>query len=590
MRRVAILLAVVAAAAAFAVVATRDHRRTPQYVILVCLDAVRPDHLGCYGYGVATSPNIDDLAAKGFVFEDAVSQAPWTIPSIATILSSTFPCQHGARRTGGSRAPYAGLESNFIETLKSLGYQTALFTGGLAIKDKVPGLELTGSALTWLKKNLESRCLIVIHDYETHSPYVAAPECVAKIDPGYDGRFRYSFGDMDVLRKARVGRLGQALDLSEAEVRHIKALYDCQIAQADAAVGSLVDSLEAWDRLAQSMIVIFADHGEEFLEHGSIDHGQTVYEESIRVPLVIFCPALGTRGRRVAEQVGLIDIAPTVFDVLGIEKPPTFEGITMAPMLAARAKIARHPRRPCGIPATCLVAESIARRSERKALRCPPWKLIFDPFFGAEELYDISADPGETRNLIDARSEVASALADTLLVMEKYYPGGWCVAWRGGGPARVAGKVSLEGSLVEAVAHNFFPELDAETDSLATSADWQSVRFAAAVAGQWKGVEIRMAGDARATFDLRLEPAEPTPRSGMVARLGTTGETARLPITLGPERARVDRRDLRGLFAGANAAEWDCVVFWIEPGAEPSAKIEKEAELRKQLRAVGYLD
>jgi hypothetical protein len=250
------------------------------------------------------------------------------------------------------------------------------------------------------------------------------------------------------------------------------------------------------------------------------------------------------------------------------------------------------------------VAESIARRSEKKALRCPPWKLIFDPFFGAVELYDISADPRETRNLIEARPDLVSAMTDTLLVMEKYYPGGWCIAWRGTAPYTVAGQVDAGDSLVEAVAHNFFPEIDPDTDSLATSEDWQSVRFTTGVTDQWKGVEIRMAGPARASFDLRLKAAAPArsagsgPAPGATARIGRAGEPVRFPLRLGPDEARVDRRDLRSLFArreapaeaSASAPEWECVVFWIEPGAEPAAKTRREAELRKQLRAVGYLE
>jgi hypothetical protein len=288
--------------------------------------------------------------------------------------------------------------------------------------------------------------------------------------------------------------------------------------------------------------------------------------------------------------VGLIDIAPTIFDILGIEKPPSFEGVTLAPLMSPGTKISRQARRPCGIPATCLVAESVARRSEKKALRCPPWKLVFDPFFGAVELYDISADPGETRNLIDTRPEVASVLADTLLVMEKYYPGGWCIAWRGDTTARVVGEVTVDDSLVEAVAHNFFPEIDPETDSLVTSGNWKSVGFATALASEWKGVEIRMAGRAGATLDIRLEPEGLSRNSGLAAEIGKTGRTARLPVTLEPERARVDRRDLRALFARANTEKWNCIVFWIEPGAEPTARIEKETELRKQLKAVGYLE
>ena len=595
MRRLAAIVLVAAAAVvSITILAVRSHKQAPQYVFLICLDAVRPDHLGCYGYGAGTSPAIDALAGEGFVFEDAVSQAPWTTPSIATILTSTFPSQHGARRTEGSRVPYSGVASSFVETLGNLGFQTALFTGGIAIKDKVPGSELVASSLKWLKQNLGSKCCIVIHDYETHGPYIAAPSCVEELDPGYKGPFKLRFGEMEVLRKARVGRLSEVLNLSGADLKHIKALYDCQIIDADAAVGALVDSLAAWDRLDRSMIMVFSDHGEEFLEHGSIDHGQTVYEESIRVPLVIFCPSLGMKPVRIKEQVGLIDLAPTIFDALRIEKPAAFEGISLLPLMSRRSKVVRETVRPCGIPAGCLVAESIARRSEKKALRCPPWKLIYDPFYGSGELYDISADPGETLNLIDERPDVASMLTDTLLVMRKFYPGGWCIAWRGepSTSAEVKGRIDVDANLIEAVPHDFFPGVDAETDSVVTADDWRSVRFVTPVAPGWKGIEIRMEGPARATADVRfLRRGSGAARPfAPVAAIGEAGATVTLPAILNPEDARVERANLRDVFEDAERNGRQCVIFWTDPGSEPTARARKETELRQQLKAIGYVD
>ena len=113
-----------------------------------------------------------------------------------------------------------------------------------------------------------------------------------------------------ILKKARIGRLSE-IGLTDSDIRHIKALYDCEIVRTDASVGALVDSLEAWGRLERAMIIITADHGEEFLEHGSLDHGQTLYDESLKVPLVIFAPACVDAGGRFPEQVGLIDIGPT---------------------------------------------------------------------------------------------------------------------------------------------------------------------------------------------------------------------------------------------------------------------------------------
>jgi arylsulfatase A-like enzyme len=601
MRRALVIAAVIVAAAVVVLVFIQRRPAKPRYVFLVCLDAVRRDHLSCYGYGVKTTPRIDELAAQGVVFEDAITQAPWTTPSVATVLSSQFPCQHGVRRREASADPYTSMGVNCLEKLVALGFETALFTGGIALKEKVPTSELVQSALLWAKRNRDSRCLAVIHTYETHSPYVAIREYVDALDPGYSGPYAARFGDLDLLKQARLGRLGQTIKLTDADIKHARALYDGQIMRADLAVGTLVNFLETWGMLEQSMIIVFADHGEEFMEHGSVEHGQTVYEESIRVPLVVYCPALTKGPKRVAEQVGLIDLAPTIFDALGVKKPADFEGRSLAPLMSARFKPEPDSLRPCGLPKKCLITESVAHRSEKKALRCPPWKLIFDPFLGAVELYNLAADPGETVNLVDAEPEVTARLAKTLLVMEKYYPGGWCVAWRDPRGGAVAGTVEVDGNFVEAVAHEFFPEADAPRDSLAASQDGRQVRFAATAGPALRGVEIRMAQKASATFALEAAGSDG-------AIVGPAALRRAFPLAVAPDSARVERAALRSFLAGlgspragdapAGAAgahpgvspSWQCAIYWLEPGTEPVARAAKDRELKQQLKAIGYIE
>ncbi|HVP56465.1 MAG TPA: sulfatase [bacterium] len=554
----------------------------PQYIFLFTLDACRRDHLSCYGYSLNTSPRIDQLAGRSFLFQDAVTQAPWTTASVATIVSSTFPCQHGLQMHQSERNPFGGLAVNFIKTLSSAGFQTASFMGGIAMKEKIPSIQLTGEALRWLKQNLKSNCLIWIYSYETHFPYVATEDCVERLDPGYRGPYALRFDDMEVLKKARLGRFAET-GLTMANVKHLEALYDCQIMHGDLAVGMLVDSLRAWGCLDKSMIIIFADHGEEFLEHGTIEHGQNLYEPTMRVPLVIYCPALKAKPKRIDQQVGLIDIGPTVLDLVGVDKPASLEGRSLAPLMSPRFPVPADTLRPCGLPVRYLVAEGIAHRPEIKALRCPPWKLILDPFFGATELYDLAKDPGESNNLIDVNPGVASRLTQVLLVMEKYYPGGWCVAWRDrAGKGAVRGRVEIKGTMIEAVTHNFFPEADPGTDSLVTSADWTTARFAARGRGGWQGLEVRMAADASAAFNLRIEGA---PR--VRATVGASSEPVTLPAVLSPSQARVERSDLRRLFLSQTG---DCFIFWLSPGAEPTAKEQKDKELKKQLKAIGYIE
>jgi len=579
MRKISVSV-VIACAVAAVLLGVRLARRpsAPRYVIMITLDAARRDHFGCYGYAIETSPNIDRLAEEGFVFEDAVSQATWTTASVGTLVSSLFPCQHGLQWAPTGRPLHQGIVENFIKILSARGYQTASFMSGVDLKTKVRTSDLASKALKWLRKNLDKQCLIWIYSYETHYPYRATAACVERLDPGYAGPYKLNFEDMEILKKTRLDRFDQT-GLTPADVRHIRALYDCQIMEADAAVGAFADTLRAWDIFDQSMIIIFSDHGEEFLEHGSIEHGQQLYEETIRVPLILVAPSVADGPGRIARQVGLIDVAPTVMEILGQPVPASYEGLSLAHLISKRFPAPARAARPCGIPADCLVSEAVAHRTEQKVVRRPPWKLFFDPVLGATQLYDLSSDPGETRNVIRDNPEIAAGLTEILLNLEEYYPGGWFVAWRGDS-GRVRGEISLDQGMIEALPHGFFPEVDTRVDSLTVSEDLRLARFSSTAGPEWKGLEIRMGSGAGATLDIR------SGSSPAGVRIGAGGRTARCPVALDYREARVDRRDLSAVFAGTSAG---FVAVWIEPGSDPLATSRQGEELRKQLKAIGYI-
>ncbi|MFH1313388.1 MAG: sulfatase [Candidatus Eisenbacteria bacterium] len=580
----------------------------PQYFIVILMDAVRPDHLGCYGYKRDTSPRIDRLAADGVVFENAIAEAPWTLPSIATILSSTFPCQHGAKRVEGANVGMKDREITFVELLAQAGYKTCamstakIFNPNLGLSqgfdesivvgktgsvlEKVAAIELSDAAITWLRQNRGHKCFLFIHHYDTHYPYKAGEQCVSKFNPGYEGPYRMRFGDssLRILKMARAGRLAEAVDLTDADVEQIKTLYDCEIVRTDKAIGNLVDSLSAWGCLKKSMILISADHGEEFLERGSLDHGQTVYDESIRVPLVIYGPRVVDETGRIDQQVGLIDFGPTILSAAGIEIPPEFEGASLLPHLSSRFKTQQEQLRPSGLPFSCLVSEAIAHRPEKKALRCPPWKLIYDPFFGARELYNLERDPGETENIIEVEAEVASDLTDILLTsLQTYYSGGWCIAWRNPeGKGTIRGNLELNSAMIEVVGHNLYPAFDPAVDSLTISHDRTRLSFGSMLEKRWEGVEVRMPSRQRATIDIVISGS-----GGFETLVGQTPRELTFPATLNPESAEVGRDQLHTLFRQDKA---DLVIFWIDPGSQPMARDEKQEELRRKLKAIGYID
>lgn len=583
-------------------------RSKPQYVIVILMDAVRPDHLSCYGYERQTSPRIDAIAEAGVLFEDAVAQAPWTLPSVATIESSTFPSQHGAHRVGGRNIAMENQQVTFVEILAREGFKTCalstakIFVPGLGLSqgfnesyivgrnpvvlEKVAAAELTDAAVTWMRQHKGDRCFLFIHHYDTHYPYKASEDCTGRFNPGYEGPYRTRFGDssLRILKSARAGRLNEAVDLTPADVEQIKTLYDCEIIRTDKAIGRFVDSLEAWGCLEKSMIIISADHGEEFLERGSLDHGQTIYEESIRVPLVVHCPRVGAAATRIGHQVGLIDLGPTILETLGIEIPATFEGRSFLDLMTGGPAPPQHELRPCGLPVSCLVSEAIAHRPEKKAIRCPPWKLVYDPFFGATELYNLVEDPAETSNLIDRETETAANLTAILLAsLDAYYPGGWCIAWRGrSGDGAIRGEVNVGGGLVEVVGHGLDPEFDPGLDSLVTSGDGRHVSFKSMIDEAWEGIEIRMPSRQKVTIDLSAGGS-----SGLTVQVGADSDELIFPVTLVPDQATVARNQQHRLFEQQDA---DIVIFWIDPGSDPSATDSKQDELRRRLKAIGYIE
>jgi hypothetical protein len=302
------------------------------------------------------------------------------------------------------------------------------------------------------------------------------------------------------------------------------------------------------------------------------------------VPLVVYGPRVIDRPGRIDRQVGLIDFGPTILGAAGIDIPPEFEGASLLPHLSSRFELPQEQLRPSGLPFSCLVSEAVAHRPEKKAFRCPPWKLIYDPFFGAAELYNLERDPGETENVIEVEAGIASDLTDILLTsLETYYPGGWCVAWRNPrGKGTIRGKIELNSAMIEVVGHHLYPAFDPGLDSLVTSSDRTRLTFRSMLERRWEGVEVRMPSRQRVKIDVEVSGSR-----GLETLVGLNPREITFPVTLNPEEAEVGRDRLHSLFRQDKA---DIVVFWIDPGSQPMARDEKQEELRRKLKAIGYID
>lgn len=331
-------------------------------VLIVCIDALRADHLGVYGAGGGMSPNLDRLGAEAVVFERALSVASWTRPAVASLLTGLFPQQHRVLHAGVSGADMMAPEvETLAETLAARGYRTGAFvqnehlqqaTSGLlqgydtTVEDAGQAPLLTHRFLTWLERLApDAPFFAYLHVFDPHWPYT--PELAA---PGGAGdatdalraaQWGLHTGHWWLLRE-RVNRSGLVLDAGQLDT--LRALYDSEIFMTDAVIGRVIQLLRAGGRLDRTLLVVTADHGEGFGEHGRLDHGYGPYHELVRVPLIIHFPGRRHAGTRVASMVQTADIVPTVLDVLGLPQPSVLATHSLLPLSA-------DPARPVAWPA-----------------------------------------------------------------------------------------------------------------------------------------------------------------------------------------------------------------------------------------------
>jgi len=377
------MLAVACTGSAFA---SEPEERGRASVLLVTLDTTRADHLGCYGAEFAATPNLDALAGRGVLFDESVSPAPLTLPSHASILTGMVPRRHGVRNNALSRLD-ADREV-LAAILRRNGYRTAAFVSSVVL-DRITGLDrgfelyddsvrvgervafdyqersaaqTNDAALDYLDR-LEEPFFLWVHYFDPHLPYVP-PE-----------PFRTRFRDRP---------------------------YDGEIAFMDHELGRL---LAAVGKRARSLlIVVTGDHGESLGEHGERAHGVFVYQATQRVPLILAGPGV-PRGKVIAERVGLVDVAPTVLDILGLSPLPDADGRSLLPLLLGEKSAPGVYELESLFPYYAYGWEPL------RGLVRGDYKFIEAP---RDELYRLSSDPEEKTNLAESRTKQASEMQGQL--------------------------------------------------------------------------------------------------------------------------------------------------------------------------------
>jgi arylsulfatase A-like enzyme len=409
-------------------------RPEPPNVLLVVLDTVAAEHVGSAVPGLGHTPNLDRLTREGVAFERAFSTAPWTQPSVASLFTSRMPSSHGVLRLRQVLAPEL---VTLAERLSAEGYDTAGFVTHDLLRSRlgyaqgfshwdqshVGGHEgitsraVTDAALAWLRARAsDAPFFLFVHYFDPH--FVYQHHASHDLTAGYTGPLQPAMGIWE-LRNLRDR-------LTPDDIAYLVGLYREEIAFTDEHLGRLLDYLDTSGLAKRTLVAVVADHGEEFMQRGWIGHTRTLQDELIHVPLVLRLPGvLGPRAE--PSPVSILDVAPTVLELVGAEADPESEGISLAPYLAAAAP----PLPPRDLRAeVSFVAPRLDTRGEQTvfltALIRGELKIVHDLVSGRFRLYDRAADPGERTDRFEDHPR-AGELRDALLA--------WEAARDGHGPA-----------------------------------------------------------------------------------------------------------------------------------------------------------
>jgi arylsulfatase A-like enzyme len=313
-------------------------------VILISIDTLRADHLGCYGYPRETTPNLDEFSEQGVRFDRTIAHAPSTTASHASIFTSLIPPHHGAQRS--KRQPISDKVRTMAEILREAGYRTVSYNGGGQVSAEYGfdrGFEVyeierggfsktVGKAVRWMQHHPDEKFFMFLHTYEVHAPYQPNPAFMEIFDADYSGELDDQI-PMRLLLEINDG----TATIDEPGTQHIVNAYDAEIRSMDKAFGQLVRYLNTRELLEHTIVIFTSDHGEEFDEHAQIGrHSFALYDEILRVPLIIRLPGKKLASTVVVQPVRSIDILPTLIELLGLESSDQFEGSTLTALMRGR--------------------------------------------------------------------------------------------------------------------------------------------------------------------------------------------------------------------------------------------------------------
>jgi len=445
-------------------------------LILIIIDCLRADHLSCLGYSKRTTPNLDKLAGAGVLFSQAISVSHWTAPSFISLFTSTYPLMYGGKLFVTNRG------GTITQALKEHGYATAAFhsnpwlssywgyhRGFDTFDDGIPknisksilsrprklgkkiignngklyeflseiynalvgcpyikGEDLNKKAISWLHDN-QDNFFLWMHYMDVHQPYLPTKGVSSLFKKQHIAKLNKKAGQcvwshyLELHERTNSKLAG----LSPKELKEIIALYDARVSYVDDMIDSLLRMLKQSSILNNTFVIITADHGQQFMEHGNYGHRFCLYDELIRVPLIIFGP--GLKSNVISQQISLLDLAPTILDILKLEKPNTFLGDSLLPLIDGCSLEDRKfgAISEADMRGTCILELKTRRLDANQkmiSLRTAKWKYIYTEG-GQDELYCLGDDPKETKNVIAAEPDIATELRAKIMAHIEFEKG-----------------------------------------------------------------------------------------------------------------------------------------------------------------------
>lgn len=562
-------------------------------IVFVSIDTLRADQLGEYGNEGRFTPVLDELAKRGVRFAQARTTAPWTLPSHGSAFTGLFPTDH---RAIDDRMKLRGDAPMLTEILRDAGYRTAGFVTHYYVgedygfkrgfdeftrREEAPADQMVDLATKWLRENAGRKpVFLFLHLFDPHTPYTPPPSL----------RVKHVTEGLPQLR----GDTAEVMDAVHGRgdpktVDGLKALYQAEIESVDQTLGRLFGAIERME-LKNTIVVLMADHGEEFLDHDMMEHGFTLYEEQLRVPLLVAWPEHLPAGTVVDAPVSLIDVMPTIVDLAGVSPPAGIAGQSLVPLM-------RDPAAGAAFADRVLISETTRLGPDRVSVVKGGWKFIYSPTFRlndrevGERLFDLTADPHEMNNLLqtqpDRAKSLIKAIFDTGLYVKRRQ---FSVFFSGTtDPHKYLGTLRTAGSFIAANKDNIILDTDAKrqlvTLEFGLKKEEKRLQFLALGKDGNNGVTfIQEPETAELRFDLLVDDRRDTAK----VAIGAGAKPDAIPFAVPTELA-----GSRSFTPGGGYTIWCDEVLvnaHVLTRFEVGDQLEMSPEMVEKLKSLGYID